>query len=212
MPTFYKGAGLGTHWHKNDACLMGFTAHSPGAAPTTEELITHVAIGTEESPYISLTRSYAVAWTYAVFFGRENPSSDRPAYVYEINIEEDLFQELQCRDPVEEVVQTLQHPIHADSHEPVPFYQHNGLPDFLLGVANPGLMSDFVVGLHPQPPGSGALCEPNLTLQFKTLVHSLRDAEILIRSHVPRDCVEQRFEVFAESGSNYPRRNNDEPI
>ena len=49
-------------------------------------------------------------------------------------------------------------------------------------------------------------------LQRWALVHSLRDAEILIRSHVPRDCVEQRFEVFAESGSNYARRNNDEPI
>ncbi len=200
MPTFYKGAGIGTHWHKNDSRRVGFAAHLPEVGLTPEALITHVAIGTEESPYISLTRSYAVAWTYAVFFGKENPSPDNPAYVYEIRIEEDLSRDLQFWDPVEEVVQTLQHPIHADSQGAVPFYQHNGLPDFLLGVANPGLMSDFLVGRHPQPPGPGAPCEPNLTLQFKTLVHSLRDAEMLIRSHVPPDWVERRFEVFAESG------------
>ena len=198
MPTYYKGAGLGTHWHTNNACLIGFTAHLPEAVPTTAELITHVAIGTEESPYISLTRSYAVAWTYAVFFGKENPSPEKPAYIYEINIDEDLGQQLQFRDPVEEVVPTLQHPIHADSREPVPFYQHNGLPDFLLGVANPELMSELLIGRHPQPPGPGAPCEPNLTLQFKTLVHSLQDAEILICGHVPGNCVNRRFEVFAE--------------
>ena len=54
MPTFYKGAGLGTHWHKNDSRQVGFTARSPGATPTMEAIITHVADGTRDSPYISL--------------------------------------------------------------------------------------------------------------------------------------------------------------
>ena len=47
MPTFYKGAGLGTHWHKNDSRQVGFTARSPRATPTMEAILTHVAAGTD---------------------------------------------------------------------------------------------------------------------------------------------------------------------
>ena len=66
MATFYKGAGIGTHWHTHDARRVGFTARSPSTQPGPETLIEHIAIGTANSPYISLTRSYAVAWDYAM--------------------------------------------------------------------------------------------------------------------------------------------------
>ena len=66
MTTFYKGSAIGTHWHANDARQLGFTARAPEANPSTEALIHHIASGTHYSPYISLTRSYAVAWDYAM--------------------------------------------------------------------------------------------------------------------------------------------------
>ncbi len=66
MATFYKGAAIGTHWHAKDARQLGFTARAPETNPSTEALIRHIASGTHNSPYISFTRSYAVAWNYAV--------------------------------------------------------------------------------------------------------------------------------------------------
>ena len=74
MATFYKGAGIGTHWHTRDSRRVGLTARSPGTSTGTEVFIDHIATSTANSPYISLTRSYAVAWHYAVFFlARESP-------------------------------------------------------------------------------------------------------------------------------------------
>ena len=69
MATFYKGAGISTHWHTHDSRRVGFTARAPGTAPTTEALVSHIVVGTAESPYISLTRSCAVAWNYAMSGG-----------------------------------------------------------------------------------------------------------------------------------------------
>ena len=79
MATFYKGAGVGTHWHAQDSRRIGFTARSPETTPTTEALIHHIASGTLNSPYVSLTRSYAVAWHYAVFNSKREPSQEIPA-------------------------------------------------------------------------------------------------------------------------------------
>lgn len=74
MATFYKGAGVGTHWHANDSRQLGFTARAPEANLSTEALIHHIATGTINSPFISLTRSYALAWHYAVFNSKIEPS------------------------------------------------------------------------------------------------------------------------------------------
>ena len=87
MATFYKGAGVGTHWHSNDSRRIGLTARSPEATPTTEALIDHIATGTVNSPFISLTRSYAVAWQYAMEGVVDIPKRENPAYVYEIEID-----------------------------------------------------------------------------------------------------------------------------
>ena len=77
MAIFYKGAGIGTHWHTLDSQQEGFTAWAPEAAPTTASLINHIVEGPVNSPYISLTHSYAVAWNYAVYGGHEIPMSDQ---------------------------------------------------------------------------------------------------------------------------------------
>ena len=195
MITFYKGAGVGTHWHINASREIGFEAISPTTRPTVEALITHVAKGTANSPYISLTRSYAVAWNYAVRGGTDIHTLDKRGCVYEIEIDIPLPFGLELLDPVKEVARSLPNPIGIDSEGGYPFYQHNGLPAFLLGVVSPGDMSHFRIGRQPQPPGPGVPCPPNLTPQLVALVNALRDAEILLHGRISPSCVKNRFEV-----------------
>ncbi len=193
MATFYKGSGVGTHWHVNDSRQVGFTARSPQTTPTTDALIDHIATSTANSPYISLTCSYAVAWDYAMRGEIDIPTQDNPAYVYEIEIENPLPTDLKLLDPIKEVALSLQDP--TDIEKEFSFYQHNGLPNFLFGVVDPQNMSDFQVGRRPQPPGPGERCVPNLTPQLGALVNALRDAEILVHGHIPASCVKNRFDV-----------------
>ncbi len=195
MATFYKGAGIGTHWHINDSREVGFEARSPTAMPTIEAVITHVAKSTANSPYVSLTRSYAVAWNYAVRGGTNIPTLDKPGYVYEIEIDVPLPSGLKLLDPIKEVALNLPDPVDISSEGEYPFYQHNGLPTFLLGVVIPEDMSHFRIGRQPQPPGPGLPCPPNLTPQLEALVNALRDAEILFHGDIPAYCVRERFEV-----------------
>ena len=82
MTIYYRGAGAGTYWHTNDAPQQGFIPQSPGGTPPRDRLINHIARGTVTSPYVSLTQSYGVAWSYAVFFGLIQPNQQTPAYVY----------------------------------------------------------------------------------------------------------------------------------
>ena len=195
MATFYKGAGIGTHWHTHDSRRVGFTARSPATHPDTEALIEHIATGTANSPYISLTRSYAVAWNYAVRGTTNIRTLDKQGYVYEVEIDIPLPSGLELLDPVKEVAMSLPNPIDVGSEAEYPIYQHNGLPTFLLGVVSPRDMSRFQIGRQPQPPGPGVPCPPNLTPQLEALVNALRDAEILFHRHIPPSCVKNRFEV-----------------
>jgi len=55
MPIFYRGAGVGTYWHSNNAQQTGFTPRSPGTSATINALMHYIARGTVTSPYISLT-------------------------------------------------------------------------------------------------------------------------------------------------------------
>lgn len=193
MPIFYRGAGINSYWYFNNPQDSGFTARAPGTQPTTNRLMQHIARGTITSPFISLTRSYAVAWHYAVFNGREVPTPNNPAYVYEIEINAPLPVGLKLLDPIKEVAQGL--PIPTSMSPP---YQHDGLPDFLLGVVNPRNMQHFLAPHPPQLPSSeGTPRPPNLTLELETLVRALRDAEILAQGIIPSTYVQNRFEVYA---------------
>ncbi len=131
MATFYKGAGVGTHWHANDSRQVGFAARSPEVTPSTETLIDHISTSTANSPYISLTCSYAVAWYYAMWGGTTGiiPTKNNPGYVYEIEIDCSLPTELKLFDPIKEVALSLQEPTDVDVNKEFPFYQHNGLPN-----------------------------------------------------------------------------------
>ncbi len=194
MPIFYRGAGIGTYWHTNNAVGNGFTSRVPSSQipHSINQLMNHIARGTTYSPYISLTRSYGVAWSYAVFLGRRQPTPHNPAYVYQIEINDPPPSGLQIFNPVREVANAVPKPLSS-----APPYQHNGLPNFLLGVTDPIRMRRFLTipALQP-PPGGGAPQPSNLTLELETLVRALRDAEILVVEHIPPPCVLNRYPVW----------------
>ncbi|MDE0400438.1 MAG: hypothetical protein OXL96_21795 [Candidatus Poribacteria bacterium] len=192
MAIFYRGAGIGTYWHTHDARQTGFIARAPQMHPTPDRLMLHIARGTVNSPFVSLTRSYGIALNYANFFGTEVPTPQHPAYVYEIEINEPIPSDLQLLDPIKEVAPILPPPLGIN-----PPYQHDGGPDFLLGVVDPINMREFLTQQSPQPPASGGTPRtPNLSIALETLVRTLRDAEILAEGTIPAHCVNHRFEVY----------------
>ena len=82
---------------------------------------------------------------------------------------------------------------------PGPFYQHDGLPNFLIGIADPISMRHFLEQHIIQPPTSGGTPRtPNLTIELETLVRALRDAEILVTGIIPANCVKNSFDVYPE--------------
>ena len=194
MAIFYRGAGINTYWYLNDPIEQGFIARDPRMTPTINRQMLHIARSTVNSPFISLTRSYGVAWHYAMVSSERVPTPEDPAYVHEIEIQEPLPAGLQLLDPVKEVAQMLPSPPSSG-----PPYQHDGLPDFLLGVVDPGRMGDFLIQYAMQPPASeGTPRSPNLTIELETLVRALRDAEILAHGSIPVTCVKNRFEAYPE--------------
>ncbi|MCY3722379.1 MAG: hypothetical protein OXG97_09185 [Candidatus Poribacteria bacterium] len=194
MAIFYRGAGINTYWYLNDPIEQGFVARDPEMTPTTTRQMLHIARSTVNSPFISLTRSYAVAWRYAMVSSGRVPTAEDPAYVHEIEIQEPRPPELHLLDPVKEVAQILPSPTN-----PGPPYQHDGLPDFLLGVVDPGRMGHFLIQYAMQPPSSkGTPRPPNLTIELETLVRALRDGEILAHGIIPAICVKNSFDVYPE--------------
>lgn len=175
MATFYKGAGIGTHWHTHDSRRVGFTARSPVTNPETEVFIDHIVANIANSPYISLTRSYAVAWHYAVFNGKQEPGPVKPAYIYEIEIDDSLPHGLNLLDPVKEIVHILPQP--------------------LRGIVNLEYMEDLLSGQTPQFSNPSRRFSPNVEQQLIALVFAERDAEVLVHGYIPPFCVKHRFEV-----------------
>ena len=175
MATFYKGAGIGTHWHTRDSRRVGFTARDSATHPATEVLINHIATSTINSPYISLTHSYAVAWHYAVFSSKREPGLGKPAYIYEIEIDDALPHGLNLLDPTKEIVHILPQP--------------------LRGVVNLDYMEDLLGGQTSQSPNVGGGFSPSVELQLIALTFAQRDAEVLVYGYIPPFCVKHRFEV-----------------
>ncbi len=188
----YRGAGIGSYWYVHNPAETGFTARAPRASPTPERLMQHISRGTGNSPFISLTRSYAVARHYAMLISTRTPTPQDPAYVYEVEIEFPLLSGLQLLDPVKVVAQAL-----PDIASPGPPYQHDGIPNFLLGVVDSENMREFLEKHAPQPPSSeGTPRPPNLSIELETLVRALRDAEILALGIIPAVCVKNCFDIY----------------
>jgi hypothetical protein len=195
MPMFYRGAGPGTFWHVNDARLSGFMPQSPGTLASHNRLMLHIARGTVSSPYVSMTRSYGVAWEYAVTCGRTTAlaSSADPGFVYEIELDDPLPRGLTLLDPIKEIANNVPGPLASMS------YQHDGTPDFLLGVIRPAATSarkKRSLFFKQPPPATGTPRPPNLSGELETLVRALRDAEILALGAIPAACIRNRFSVY----------------
>lgn len=189
MPIFYKGAPVGTHWHSHDAKRTGFRSRRQVAnadRSNTQRLMEHIARGTTTSPFISLTRSYEVALTYAQIWQRP-PEIGESGFIYEIEIVEGGGVEL--IDPVKAVSAILPEPFDVA-------YQHDGPPDFLIGVVAPARFSEYWERDYAQPTGNhGTRRPPQLSIQLETLVRALRDAEILAVGQIPASCVMRRWPI-----------------
>lgn len=193
MPLFYRGAPRGSYWHGKDARLHGFTPHSPHIPSTVNRMVQHIAQGTAASPFVSLTRSYAVAWAYAVLFSRVRATAAKPAYVYEVEINDPVPPQLSLLDPINEVTTALSDPLNGCP------YHHDGLPQFLLGVVDPSGMKHHLSQLPPCPPLAGAATRSHpagLSDELRTLVHALRDSELLALGTIPAPFVTNRYDVF----------------
>lgn len=189
MPIFYRGAGVGTYWHMNDARISGFTPHHPGAGQGISRVLQHIARGTTVSPYVSLTRSYGVAWGYAVA-GRSLPTADDHAYVYEVEIEEHDGLGTRLLDPIQAIASELGSPYETRT------YHHDGDNSFLLGLVDPVKHRSILrQDVRFAPPGQGTYRSPLLHIELEALVRALRDSEILAFGAVAASQIRRRIEV-----------------
>jgi hypothetical protein len=149
LAIFYRGAAIGTYWHANDARITGFTPQQPAQQASIDRLMNHIVRGTLTSPYVSLSRSFGIAWNYALDFSRTPASATNPAFVYEIEIADPLPPGLSLLDPLREVVESFPQP---ESHYT---YHHNGDNRYLLGVISPTSMGRYLRQRIKQPPPGG---------------------------------------------------------
>jgi hypothetical protein len=190
MAVLYRGAGVNTWWHRHDARLEGFHAWVPGKETSVIGIAHHIVRGTIVSPYVSLTRSYGIAFSYATLCGHRRPTRKEPAFLYELEIEAS-GDDIRLIDPVIEIAASLPAPSQNFS------YQHDGGPDYLLGVTAPERYPAILTRPYRQaPPGEGAPRPPLLTVELEAMVRSLRDAEILAVRQIPRFYVQNRYEVW----------------
>lgn len=193
MAVFYRGAGVGTHWHVNNPKLTGFIPWNPSGVPADRDrIMLHVAKGITQSPYISLTRSFAIAWGYAIFGSKGTATATNPGYVYEIELDANSTgtrSGLELIDPVNELAATLSQPLVT------PSYQHDGDQNLLLGIVRPARFRSYLTKPPLQPGGAGAY-PPRVPEELKTLIHALRDAEILAIGNIPSSAVRNVYPAY----------------
>jgi len=192
MAVFYRGAGVGTHWHinVNHPKMTGFIPWNPnGVSASADRIMQHVANGITASPYLSLTRSFAVAWGYAIFGPKGIATATNPGYVYEIELNaHDIGRGtgLELVDPLQELAATLPQPLVT------PSYQHDGDQNLSLGIIRPGRFRSYL-RTPPLQPGGGGVSPPRVTLELKTMFHALRDAEILAVGNIPSSAIKNFY-------------------
>jgi hypothetical protein len=187
MARYYKGAGVGTFWHANDARLAGFTPAAGGRPASTDTIKDHIVNQlVKRGPYISLTRSWEIAECFATYGGNIYPTKTSPAYVYVIDIPNSSAASL--IDPVQELAAALGTLFASQS------YQHDGGQDVILGLAdsaNFGHVLARPIRMQGNPTGQG----PAITRDLHAFVRALRDAEILVKGAIPKNCVTDRIDV-----------------
>ena len=189
MAVFFRGAGPGSYWDLNDGRQIGFRAQAPQLTATMDRLMNHIAHTTVTSPFVSLSRSYAIAHGYAMAGPSGIAVQDQPGYVYEIEIADPMPLGLALLDPIRELAAVLPGPLDRVS------YQHDGGASVLLGMVLPKEFQHMLISAYPQPGGtSGA--PVRVTQELVTLVRALRDAEILAVGNIPASCVLARTPVY----------------
>lgn len=190
MATFFRGAGIGTYWHDNDARTEGFCAWKPGMDRSLQTMIDHIKDGTISSPFISLTRSFSIARSYAVGCAHGSPTEEKPAFVYQIEIAAPLPPGLVIVDPVCEILRDFQSPVNGAT------YQHDGNADFLIGVIDRYHYQDMLKRtIHSPPPGGAIPRTANLSQELEAIICALRDAELLAIGSIPKNCVTKRYPI-----------------
>lgn len=188
MPIYYRGAGPGSYWDLNDARQIGFRAQAPHLIASTDRLMNHIAQTTVTSPFVSLSRSYAIAHGYAIVGPQGIATQTQPGYVYEIEVTDPLPLGLALLDPIKELAAALPGPLNQIS------YQHDGGASVLLGVVLPKEFSQVLTAPYPQAGGTST-SPVRISQELVTMIRALRDAEILAVGNIPTSCVLARTPV-----------------
>ena len=187
MPTMYRGAPLHSYWHTHDATRFGFNGQLPTTTHSVNIMIDHILGLTSQTPYTSLTFSYGVARAYAeVSSVRASPTAANPAYVYLIDLSDPLPTGLSLYDPVKMIANMVPPP-----PAPVP-YQHEGTPDYLLGVVDPNTYGHFLIAHRLSSSAAGGTPSTSTdtpSSSLVALVRALRDSEILACGLIPPHCI-----------------------
>lgn len=196
MPRLYKGVGVGTFLHGlhkgADLQKTGIASQSPNLSYGHAAMIDHIA-GNTDSPFISVTRSYGIAYNYAIDFSRAVPTATDPAFIVAIDVDYPTARRhgLAFMDPVAEIAKIVNDPLAVGS------YQHDGEMNFILGVANPSKMSAFRTKPTVHPPGNTTPPAPaRLSPELQAIVRALRDAEIVVHGGtIPPSCIARVYNV-----------------
>ncbi len=192
MAVFFRGAGVGTYWHLNDARIRGFVAQSPGNSLSVDSIKRHIRNGTTVSAFISMTRSYEIAWTYALYCGYSAPTATTPAYVYEIEIDTPALQRVEVLDPIREIVNATPPPLAPGCH----YYQHDGAQDLLIGLVDFKRHGKILKKGIRSPMAGATPRSAIISEELETMVRALRDAELLAARFIPQACIVNRYEVY----------------
>jgi hypothetical protein len=174
LPLLFKGAGPGTHWHRNDARLSGFVA-AASSVVNRNSVERHITAYSFPSPLLSLSASYAVARQYALSGPSGHASKAAPGYVYEID---PTNAPVTIHDPIAVLVATDWGHIHTGDQSLLPALATGG------------------AGLLPACLHNGNIMQvPSVGMPVRALVYAIRDSELLAVS-VPTVCITNRHEVF----------------
>ena len=197
MPLLFRGVAFGSHWQIHDATASGFTPHIRGTPHSINMMMMHIVGATPVSPYMSLTSSYAVAYSYAAGVTASTgtvhlPTPANPGYVYFIDIPDPLpphAPHVQLFDPVKEIGAMAPLP-----PTQVP-YQHEGKPEYLLGIVDPRRFHRYMRSYRLGAGGQVTSRPDTPSQHLLTLVCALRDAELLAYDYIPPDYVVHRIPV-----------------
>lgn len=186
MPFFYKGVGIGTHWYLNDPRTSGgFRPHQPGIHEVAE-FVNHISNATTTSPYISLTRSYEVAYEYANEASRTMPTATLRPRVYRIRLNDPLPPGIVLYDPIEVIAAMVPGPLAN-----IP-YHHDGSMNVIVGLAQPNTPQGqaYLSKRIMLPGGSFGVTGAKVTPELNALVRAIRDAEVLCLGTIPSGMID----------------------